>query len=685
MKQAISLQTPLAKKNPEKLITHNDTRIDNYFWLNDREDPEVIAYLNAENAYREEMMEHTLPLQDKIYKEIIGRIKQKDESVPFKDNGYLYYIRYEEGKEYPLYCRRKDEIHASEEILLNVNDLAKEHDYYHVGSYEISPNNLLMAFTVDTVSRRQYQVLFKNLQTGEIIDEDIKNASGSGLAWADDNKTLFYTQKDPVTLREDKIIRHILGSPEKSITVFTEEDDTFYTTVHRSKTKKYILIASTSTVSSEYRFLKSDEPEGVFTLFSKRERDLEYSVIPAEDTFFILTNWEAKNFRLMETSFDATDKNFWKEVVPGHKDIFLEGMELFENYLVLQERKEGLTRMRIINRENKDFHFLDFGEETYAAGFSDNYEIKTNLLRYSYSSLTTPHSVIEYNLETKEKNILKEQEVVGGYDKNKYETKRLWAKASDETLIPLSIVYKKGIPMNGTNPCLLYGYGSYGYSMDDVFSSVRLSLLDRGFIFAIAHIRGGQEMGRHWYEDGKLLKKKNTFTDFIACAEHLIHQKYTSKENLFAMGGSAGGLLMGAILNMRPDLWKGVIAAVPFVDVVTTMLDESIPLTTGEFDEWGNPKEKKYYEYIKSYSPYDNVESQKYPAILVTTGLHDSQVQYFEPAKWVAKLRELKQGNTPLYLYCNMDTGHGGASGRFEKYKETAMEYAFLLDLVTKY
>lgn len=675
-------QEPVCPKIPKELSIHGDTRIDNYYWLNDREDSNVIAYLNAENAYREACMAPTKSLQESLYKEIIGRIKQTDESVPYKDNGYFYYVRYEEGKEHPIHCRKKDNLNNPEEILLDENELAKGHEYYQIGGYEVSPNNELIAYGADTVSRRQYTLFIKNLKTGELYKETIPNTPVS-IAWASDNQSFYYTVNDTETLRSNKIYHHILGEDvSKDQLVFEEKDETFNTNVYTSKSRKYIFISSYSTVSSEYRFIEADKPGSTFKVFQPRERDHEYSVQHFEDKFYVVTNWQAKNFRLMETSLDKTEKSNWKEVIAHRPDVLLEGIEVFKNFMVVNERKNGLAQLRIIDQHNKAEHYLNFGEEAYFCYPSVNPDFNTDVFRFGYTSMTTPNSTFDYNMKDRSKTLLKQQEVVGGYEASDYETKRLYATAADGTKVPISLVFKKGTAIDGTAPCLLYGYGSYGYSMDPTFSSVRLSLLNRGFVFAIAHIRGGQEMGREWYENGKLLHKVNTFSDFISCGEYLVQQKYANKEQLFAMGGSAGGLLMGAVTNMRPDLWKGIVAQVPFVDVVTTMLDESIPLTTGEYDEWGNPNEKKYYDYIKTYSPYDNVTAKAYPAMLITTGLHDSQVQYWEPAKWIAKLREVRSNDQPLYMYCNMETGHGGASGRFERHKETAMEYAFLLSLL---
>ena len=675
------IKPPVAKKVKKELTLHRDTRVDYYYWLREQDNPEVIDYLKAENEYLKAVMKHTEKFQEKLYNEIIGRIKQTDMSVPYKDEGYYYYTRFEEGKEYPIYCRKKGSLEEDEEILLNVNEMAEGYKFYNVAGFTVSSDNNLIAFGVDTVSRRKYTIYFKNLTMGEILKDQIPNTSGRA-AWANDNKTVFYAVKDE-TLRPFMIKKHVLGTDvSKDKEIFHEADNTFNTFVYKSRSKEFLFIGSFHTLSSEFRYLDADNPDGEFKILQQREKDLEYSVDHYKDRFYIRTNWKAKNFRLMETPIDKTTKENWKEVIPHREDVLLEQFEIFKDFLVVNERKKGLTNLRIIKWEDKAEHYLDFGEETYTAYIANNPEFDTELLRFGYTSLTTPSSVFDYNMNTKEKKLLKQQEVVGDFDSKNYNAERLYATAKDGIKVPISLVYRKGLEKNGDNPLFLYGYGSYGATMNPYFNSVRLSLLDRGFVYAIAHIRGGQEMGRWWYEDGKLLKKKNTFTDFIACAEHLIAEKFTRPEKLFAEGGSAGGLLMGAVVNMRPDLFKGIIAAVPWVDVITTMLDDSVPLTTSEFDEWGDPKKKEYYDYMLSYSPYDNVEAKDYPAMLVTTGLHDSQVQYFEPAKWVAKLRSLKTDKNLLILDTDMASGHGGASGRFKRHKRTSLEYAFILDLL---
>jgi len=674
------IKPPVAAKIKKELTSNGQARVDDYYWLNERDNPKVIAYLEAENAYKEAVMKSTVPLQEKIFTEIVSRMKQTDMSVPFKKKGYYYYTRYDEGKEYPLYCRKKETLEADEEVMLDVNAMAEGHDYYDVTSPSVSSNNDIIAFGVDVVSRRKYTLYFKNLATGEVCEDQIPNTNGVA-AWANDNKTVFYGEKDE-TLRIHKIKKHVLGSEiSDDPVVFHETDVTFETYVYKSKSEKFIILTSQSTLSTEYRFLASDTPNGPFKVVHPRERNLEYHIEHFKDKFYIRTNYQAKNFKLMATPVDKTAKANWVDILPHRQDVLVENFAVFEHHLVVSERKDGLMQLRIIRWDSSDDHYLDFDEEAYFSYISTNPEFDSDTLRFGYTSLTTPNSIFDYNMNTKERELLKQEEVVGDFAPTNYRVERLMATAKDGTKVPISLVYRRGLEKNGRNPLLLYGYGSYGYSTDPTFSSEYLSLIDRGFVYAIAHIRGGSEMGRSWYEDGKLLKKKNTFTDFIACAEHLVDQKFTSPETLFAAGGSAGGLLMGAVVNMRPDLFKGIIAAVPFVDVVTTMLDSSIPLTTSEYDEWGNPANREYYDYMLSYSPYDNVEVKDYPAMLVSTGLHDSQVQYWEPAKWVAKLRSLKTDDNILLLHTNMGGGHSGVSGRFRMYKETALEFAFLLSL----
>ena len=677
------IQPPIAKIIPKKLDKFGDVRIDNYFWLNDRKNPEVIDYLKKENTYYKKMTAHTKVFQKVLFEEMKARIKEEDESVPYLYNGYYYITRFEAGKDYPIYSRKKESLSAKEEIMFDCNKLAKGHAYFQLGGLSISPDNTYATFATDTIGRRIYSIKVKNLKTNEILDDKIENTSGDST-WANDNKTIFYTHQDKVTLRSDKVFKHKLGANSADdVLVFEEKDDTFNVDVSKEKSKKYIVISSSSTLTTEYRTLLADNPDGKFTVFQKRVRGLEYDISHFDDSFYIVTNKDkATNFKLMKTPENATSKENWKDLIPHREDVLLEDIEIFKNFLVVEERSNGLNKIRIISWNGKGEYYLPFESETYTAYTTTNVDFDTDILRYSYQSMTTPSSVIDFNMKTKTKEIKKEQQVLGGkFDKNNYTEERIWATAKDGTKIPISMVYRKGLKKDGKNPLLLYAYGSYGHSMDATFSSTRLTLLDRGFIFAIAHIRGGEDLGRQWYEDGKLLKKKNTFTDFIDCSKFVIQQKYTSPEHLYAEGGSAGGLLMGAVVNVAPELYHGVIAQVPFVDVLTTMLDETIQLTTGEYDEWGNPNLKKYYNYMMSYSPYDNVKKQNYPNIYVSTGLHDSQVQYWEPAKWVAKIRSMKTDNSVLFLDTNMEAGHGGASGRFEAIKELAKEYSFLLDL----
>lgn len=680
------VKPPVAEIIPHTRIIHGDTVVDNYYWMIDyfKKGPhsdKVIDYLKAENAYLEEMMKGTEDFQKNLFEELKGRIKEKDESVPVFHNGYYYYSRTEDGQQYFKYCRKKGTLDAPEEILADVDEMAKGHAYYSATGFTISLDNRLMAFGVDTVSRRQYTIYIKNLDTGEIYPEQIVNTTGRAV-WANDNKTLFYIEKNEQTLLSEKVRRHVLNTPVSSdVTVYHEKDNSNYIGLMKSKEGNHILIVSSATLSSEYRYINANQPTDDFKLFAPRRKEVLYHVVPLEDRFLILTNWDAQNFRLMECPLDQTDPSAWKEVVPHREDVLLSDVDVFRGFLVLSERKDGLVQLRIMNRVNGEDHYLEFAEPAYDANTGSNPEYNSKTLRYHYTSLTTPNSTYDYDMLTRENVLKKQQEVLGGYNQNDYVVERLYAPSRDGKRVPISLVYKKGFEKDGTRPLLLYAYGSYGYSMDAGFSSARLSLLNRGFAFAIAHIRGGEEMGRSWYEDGKMMNKKNTFNDFIDCAHHLIDQKYTSSAHLYAQGGSAGGLLMGAVMNQEPDLWNGIIAAVPFVDVVNTMLDETIPLTTNEYDEWGNPNEKDAYFYIKSYSPYENIEAKNYPHLLVTTGLHDSQVQYFEPAKWVAKLRATKTGDQLILFKTNMEYGHGGASGRFDYLKEVALEYTFLFCL----
>lgn len=686
-----SIAAPVAEKQAKELIAHGDTRIDNYYWMEsyfrkNADSTKLVDYLNAENNYFDTMMSGTKTLQENLYTEMKARIKEKDESVPVFKNGYYYYNRVVEGKDYFVYCRKKGNLEAAEEVLLDVNAMAEGHNYFSATGFDVSTDSKLLAYGIDLLSRRQYNIYVKNLETGEIYKDKIPNTEGDPV-WANDNQTFFYTAKNPVTLLSEKIKRHKLGTDASADkVVYTETDKTNYISVGKTKSDKFILITSQATMSSEVRWLDANKPEGNFTVFQPRMKDVLYSVDHAVDNFYIRTNLAAKNFKIMTSAENKTDSSAWKELIPHDDKVLIQGFDLFKGFLAISERKNGLTQIHILNTKDNSSHYLSFDEAAYAADISYSPDYNTDVMRYNYTSLTTPNSVYDYNMSTKAKKLMKQQEVVGTFNPKDYETERVFATAKDGTKVPISIVYKKGYKKDGTAPLLLYGYGSYGHSIDAAFSSVRLSLLDRGFAFAIAHIRGGQEMGRSWYEDGKMFKKINTFTDFIDCADYLLANKYTSKEHLYAVGGSAGGLLMGAVVNLRPELWHGVVAAVPFVDVLTTMSDPSIPLTTNEYDEWGNPASKESYTYMKSYSPYDNVEKKAYPNMLVTTGLHDSQVQYFEPAKWVAKLREMKTDKNVLLLYTNMEAGHGGASGRFKALRDQARDYAFLcaLEGITK-
>ncbi len=681
---SIGMQSPIAPKKPQLLEIHGHQRIDEYYWMNDRENPEVIDYLHAENKYLKTVMKPTEEFQENLFEEMKARIKEDDQTVPYFKSGYFWYVRYEKGEEYPIYCRRKGSQLSPEEVLLNVNELANGKSYYQVGSTATSPDQKILAFAADEVGRRIYTIHFKNLETGEILSDSIPEITGN-LVWAADNRTVFYSKQDPETLRSYQIYKHILGSDfKKDQLIYEEPDEEFSCMVHKSKSEEYLFIHSESTISSEMRFLKSDRPDSEFQILQERIPHLEYAADYYGDFFWIKTNENAQNFKLVKAPISDPGKSNWIDVIAHRSSVLLEDFDLFSRYLVTQERSNGLTQIQIMPWEGEAYS-LTFDDETYTAWVSTNPEFDTDVVRFGYNSLVTPSSVFDFNMITGEKTLLKQQEVVGGHDPGLYHSERIWAKAEDGTLVPISLVYRKSLfSKTGENPLLLYSYGSYGYSMDAYFSSNRLSLLDRGFVFAIAHIRGGEDLGRHWYEQGKMLNKRNTFTDFISCAEHLIAQKYTSAAHLYAMGGSAGGLLVGAVINLRPELFNGAIANVPFVDVVTTMLDESIPLTTGEFQEWGNPKDKEYYEYMLSYSPYDNVAPKAYPNILVTSGLHDSQVQYWEPTKWVAKLRSMKTDDNLLLLDTNMEAGHGGASGRFNALKELALEYTFLLMLEGK-
>ena len=672
---------PKAKKIEKVLKMHEHERIDEFYWLNERDNPEVIEYLEDENNYRDSYMKDYKGLENELFEEIKSRIKEDDSSVPYLENGYYYYTRYEKGKQYPIYCRKKDNLENAEEILIDANKMSEGHEYFRIGGIDISPDNKIMAYSVDTVSRRLYTVHFKNLETGIISSQSISNTNG-GVSWANDNKTVFYNQKNVNTLRTEKVIRYVLGSGNNE-EVFFESDDEFNLYSYKTKSGKYIIISSGKTISDEIRFINADRPNQEFKIFQKRIDGLEYSVDHLDDKWYIRTNINnSQNFKLMVCDENKTSSENWKDFIKHRENVLLENVEVFNEFFVVTERENGQRRFNVISKKDGESHYIDFEEEAFSAYSSVNAEMNSVNFRYGYSSMTTPNSTIEYDLVSRKKTILKESEVLGGdFDKKNYESKLIWADARDGKKVAISMVYRKDMYEPGKNPLLLYGYGSYGSTNSAGFSSVRLSLLDRGFVYAIAHIRGSQYLGRQWYEDGKMFNKKNTFWDFIDSAKYLGENNYVDDEQVFAMGGSAGGLLMGAVVNMEPEVFKGIVAGVPFVDVVTTMLDETIPLTTFEFDEWGDPKDKDSYFYMLSYSPYDQVEEKDYPAIFITTGYHDSQVQYFEPAKWIARLRDRRTNKEPLLMYCNMDAGHGGASGRFEAFKETAMEYAFLISL----
>jgi oligopeptidase B len=691
-KKIQGVEAPIATKKDTVITWHGHERVDPYYWMRLTDDQksaetpdghtqEVLDYLNAENSYTDQVMKHTEDMQTKLYEEIVGRIKQTDESVPYSKNGYWYYTRYEEGKEYPIYCRKKGSLEADEEIMLDANQRAEGKDYYAAAGLSVSPDNKILAFAEDYLSRRIYTYKFKNLETGEVYGDELSDAQPGG-AWANDNKTFYYTSKNKVSLLSEKIWRHELGSDmDADVMVYHEKDPSYYIGVYKSKSDDYIIIYNSSTLVSDYQILKADNPQGDFQQFTPRGTKHEYSIEHYDDKFYIVTNRDAVNFRLMETPVNATNESNWTEVIAHRDDVLLSGIDVFKNWLVLSERSNALTHLRVINQQTEEEHYLDFGEPAYVVYSSTNTEFDTDILRFGYSSMTTPNSTIDYDMATREKDLKKQQEVVGGHDPSQYVTERMFATVRDGVEVPISLVYKKGMRRGADTPMVLYAYGSYGSTIDPWFSSVRLSLLDRGFIWAIAHIRGGQSMGRQWYEDGKMFKKKNTFNDYVDCAKYLIAEDYTSEDHLYGMGGSAGGLLMGAVVNQAPELFNGIIAAVPFVDVINTMLDETIPLTTNEFDEWGNPKNKDSYDYMLSYSPYDQVSNQDYPNMLITTGLFDSQVQYWEPAKWIARLRDMKTDDNILMMHTNMEAGHGGASGRFKRYKETALEYSFFMDL----
>ena len=689
----VKTELPVAIKKPYEMTIHDHTRVDDYYWMRltdeqksakeyDIQTQRVIDYINLENVYKEQSLAHTNKLQDKLFNEMIARIKKDDNTTPYLKNGYYYYSRFEKNKEYAIHCRKKGSLDAKEEIILDENELAEGYDYFALYDKYVSPDNNWLAFNIDTLSRRFYTIYFKDLRTGKILDTSIPNTEGDDIAWANDNKTIFYTTKNKTTLLSEKIYRHKLGTDSSNdVLVYHEKDIEFYSGVYRSKSGKFIIIWNNSTLVSDYHILSTDNPDGDFVNFTPRGTQHEYTIIHQGNKFFITTNWNAKNNRLMEVQDNDTEMSNWKEVIPHREDAQILEIDSFTDYIVINERIDGLSQLRVFNQNTETDYYIDFEENAYAAYISINKEYDTDILRYAFSSLITPRSIYDYNMDSRERTLMKVEEPVNGYNSADYQSERIYIDSRDGKIIPISLVYKKDLKTEKAQNLLLYGYGSYGATEDPYFSRTRISLLDRGFIFAIAHIRGGQIYGRQSYDDGKLFNKINTFNDFIDVGKYLIKNNYTDSNHLFCSGGSAGGLLIGAVINMAPELWKGAIAAVPFVDVVTTMLDPTIPLTSNEWDEWGDPREKEYYHYMFSYSPYDQVENLDYPNLLVTAGFFDSQVQYWEPLKWVAKLREYWQGNNKLLLHTDMESGHGGKSGRFRRYKDYALNYAFLLDL----
>jgi len=670
---------PIVEKRPVTLEIHDDKRVDDYFWLRERENPEVIAYLEAENAHTEQALGPLKGLRNVLFDEMKSRIQQDEETAPYKRGDYFYYVRYVEGNEYPVYARKKGSLESEEQVILDVNKLAGDADYFSVRGLEVSPDDRIAAYGVDTAGRRFYTLYFLDIETGELLDDRIEDMTAN-FEWANDSRTILYAKQHPETLRSYRVFRHTLGAPEDTL-VYEEKDDTNYLSINKSLSSAYFYLVSSQTLSTEVRYLSADSPQDDAKLFLPREDNHEYFVTDGADRFYVMSNDGAENFKLMEAPLDNTSKSAWQEIVGHNEQALIEDVDVFQDYLVVTSLEKGLTQMDVIDRLNGKSRRIAFDEEVYVAYSDDNYEFDSKLFRYVYESLTTPESTYDYNLESQEHTLIKEREVVGDFDRGNYVSKRLFATARDGTQVPVSIVYRQGLEKNGQHPLLQYAYGSYGYSTSPYFNADRLSLLDRGFVFAIAHVRGGSEMGRQWYYDGRQLKKKNTFTDFIDVSNYLIEQGYTNPEHLYAYGGSAGGLLMGAVLNMAPELYNGVYAAVPFVDVVTTMLDEDIPLPTGEWDEWGDPNKKEFYDYMLSYSPYDNVRATAYPNILVTTGLNDSQVQYWEPAKWVAKLRDHKTDDNLLLLKTDMAAGHSGKTGRFRRIEDTALYFAFFLGL----
>ena len=679
----MSKNPPVAKKIPKKLVIHNDVRVDNYYWIKDKENPEVIDYINLENSYYQDQTKHSNVFKHSLFEEMKSRIKKDDFSVPYKYNGYWYLTKYKKGKDYPIYIRRKNNINSKDEVLFDCNELSKDHSYFNLVGISISPNNSLVSYAVDTVGRRNYTIKVKDLNNKMDYDLNITNTTGNST-WASDNKSLFYTEKNKTTLRSQFIKKHILGTNQiYDSLIYEEQDDTFGVGIYKTKSNKYLVISSYSSLTSEYRILDANFPENKFKLFQKRIKGVEYNISHHKGVFYIITNINnAFNFKVMLTDENNTKNTNWKDFIAHRNNVLIESIDVFNKYIVLSERVNGLSRIKVYSVDDSKSYYIPFEGETYTAYTSTNIDFDTQILRYVYNSMTTPTTVVDFNLKTKVKSIKKTQEILdSNFKKENYTSKRLWAKSRDGTSLPISIIHRNDISINSNTPLLLYAYGSYGSTIDPYFSSLRLSLLDRGFIFAIAHVRGGEYLGRKWYDNGKLLNKKNTFFDFIDCSKHMIENNYTSSSHLYAMGGSAGGLLMGVIINNSPSLYKGIVAQVPFIDVITTMLDDKIPLTTGEYDEWGNPNEITYYNYIKTYSPYDNIKKQVFPNILITSGLYDSQVQYWEPTKWIAKIREYNTGDNKFFLKTNMQAGHSGSSGRFNSIKEVAEVYVFLLEL----
>ncbi len=671
-------QPPVAEKIPHKISAHGVEWVDEYFWLRERGSAKVLAYLEAENRYTDAVTGHTKALQETLFQEMKSRIKETDLSVPFKVDDYWYYTRTEEGKQYPIFCRKKGSLEAAEEVLLEINELAEGKKFFSIGTIAVSPDHQILAYSSDETGNEKYDLRFKKLATGELLPDSIKEISGS-VEWANDNKTIFYVVRDAAH-RPYRVLRHQLGQTGADSVVYQEDDERFFVSLSKTKSKKYIFINMGSQITSEMRYLDADEPMSALSVFRPRAQGVEYGVTHHTDWFYVVTNEGAQNFKLMKTRVGDLAPASWEEVIAHQSDVKIDFVDAFRNHLVIYQRKGGLRSIEIWNLKSGQRHDVEFDEPVYVAFGSTNPDFESKVLRFMYMSLVTPKSVYDYDMDSRQRVLRKQQEVLGGYDSSQYRSERIYATASDGTQVPISLVYKIGLRRPEGNPCYLTGYGSYGASYDPFFSSTRLSLIDRGFIYAVAHIRGGGEMGRQWYENGKLLSKKNTFTDFIAAMEHLLAQRYTTSDTLAIRGGSAGGLLMGAVVNMRPDLMNLVVADVPFVDVINTMLDSSIPLTVTEFEEWGNPKDKQYFDYMRSYSPYDNVEAKNYPNILITAGLNDSRVQYWEPAKWTARLRALKTDSNRLVLKTNMGAGHGGASGRYDSLRETAFEQAFILD-----